>query len=143
MQVQVDGKVLTLPCDYSEIEALGYTMDLSVYESEEDYTLEPNYYAMTTVKTVNKDGDVLKLGFINNGDAAKKFNECQVYEIKAEWNLREGAPDIVLPGGITWGTPLEEVETGSFQKIKLNIYTDDSEGKYDGVANIDITCQGE
>lgn len=123
MQVQVDGKVLTLPCDYSEIEALGYTMDLSVYESEEDYTLEPNYYAMTTVKTVNKDGDVLKLGFINNGDAAKKFNECQVYEIKAEWNLREGAPDIVLPGGITWGTPLEEVETGSFQKIKLNTQT--------------------
>jgi hypothetical protein len=120
MQVQLDGHVLTLPCEFSEIEVLGYVLDLSDYD-EEDCILEPNYYTMIAISIRNSDGDTVKLGFMNNTDEAKKLNECQVCEIKAEWSRTGEAPDIVLPGGITWGTSLEDVEAiyGAVEEITV------------------------
>lgn len=166
MQIQIDGHVLTLPCDYSEIEALGYSVDWSQFE-EEDCILEPNYYTMLTVDAQNSDGKVLGIGFINTTTEAKKMNECQVRKIEAEWSRTGETPDVVLPGGITWGTSIEEVEsiygtleaeniyesdggykiytykTKVFRAIDLEIYTEDPNGRYQGVSEIEITCHGE
>lgn len=164
LQFQLEGQVLTLPCDYKDIEALGYSVDLSDYGYENGYILNPNDKTYSTIDLENAEGAEITVGFINTGDEAKDILECQIWSIGSRTTYVDAVPNLVFPGGITWGATLEEVEAAygtldeediytsdlgyksySYEDFEDNdkyldveIYTNDPDGKYEGVTGLEI-----
>lgn len=125
LQFQLNGQVLTLPCDYSDIEALGYSFDLSDYGYENGYILNPGDSTFSTIYLENAEGAELSVGFINTGDEAKDILECQIWSITGNVAYEDVVPDLVFPGGITWGDSLEDVEAAYGPLDEEQIYTSD------------------
>lgn len=163
LQFQLEGQVLTLPCDYSDIEALGYTFDLSDYGYDNGYILNPGDSTYSTIHLENEEGAEVTVGFTNTGDEAKDILECQIWSVRAESTYVDAVPDLVFPGGITWGATLETVEAvyGTVDEddiyvsdlgykaysyneddkyMDVDIYTDDPDGRFEGVTKLEMQC---
>lgn len=161
MQFQLNGQVFTLPCDYKDIEALGYSFDLSEYGYENGYILNKDDTTTSTIYLENAEGAELSVGFINTSDEPKDILECQIWAIGASITYCDAVPDLVFPGGITWGSTLEEVEAtyGTLDEediyisdlgytsysynddskyLDVDVYTNDPDGEYKGVTSLDI-----
>lgn len=164
MQFQLNGQVFTIPCDYSAIQALGYSFDLSEYGYENGYILNPGDSTYSTITLKNAEGAELSVGFKNTGDTAKDITECQLWAIGTDIAYADAAPDLVFPGGITWGSTLEEVEAvygtlneediytsdlgykayyyidevDSNKQMDVNIYTNDPDGELEGVKRLEM-----
>lgn len=162
MQFQLNGQVFTLPCDYSAIEALGYTLDSSETEYTNGYILNANDTTLSSINLVNEEGAKIMVGFINTDDEAKDILECQIWSVTADITYEDVVPDLVLPGGITWGATLEEVEDAygmvgdedniyisdlgytaytyneDSKYLDVDVYTNDPDGEYEGVTSLSI-----
>lgn len=144
-QVEINGKSLTVPCAYSDLEALGYSLP-------EDDDLKPNTYTIGTY-VKNADGDSLHVQFWNGSDNTKKYSECEVceIEIKLENNL-----DVKLPGGVVFDDKLTpemiieaygeadydhdtedyhavNYENGGFESVHFQLYKEENMKKYGAV----------
>ncbi len=141
-QVEINGKSLTVPCAYSDLEALGYSLP-------EDDDSKPNTYTIGTY-VKNADGDSLHVQFWNGSDSTKKYSECEVceIEIKLENNL-----DVKLPGGVVFDDKLTpemiieaygeadydhdtedyhavNYENGGFESVHFQLYKEENMRKY-------------
>lgn len=79
--IKLEGKYLTLPCNFKLIEDLGY--ELKEYEKNMVIPAKSFY---TMVYAYNSKGDTLTLDFVNSTDVNKKLYECDVYEITMDVN---------------------------------------------------------
>ena len=163
LQFQLEGQVFTLPCNYSDIEALGYTFDLSDYGYDNGYILNPGDSTYSTIHLENEEGAELTVGFTNTGDEAKDILECQIWSVEAESTYVDAVADLVFPGGITWGATLETVEAvyGTVDEddiyvsdlgykaysynegdkyMDVDIYTDAPDGRFEGVTKLEMKC---
>ena len=162
LQFQLNGQVFTLPCDYKAIEALGYSFDLSDYGYENGYILNKDETTLATIYLENEEGAELNVGFINTSDEPKDILECQIWAIGAEITYKDAVPDLVFPGGITWGSTLEDVEEAygmvadeddiyisdlgytaytyneDSKYLDVDVYTNDPDGEYKGVTSLDL-----
>lgn len=110
-EVTINGTTITLPFSYSEINKIScgtadqYYNNISdqyVFNAGED---EPE---LVVVDAVNK-------GFVNLGCANRQAKACTlphvtVYSVEAEMKNESTKLDIQLPGGISWGATVEEIE---------------------------------
>ena len=136
-QVEINGKSLTVPFEYSELTSLGYSL-------EEDDDLKANTYTIGTY-VKNADGESLHLQFWNPSTETKKYSQCQISEIEITLDKKL---DVTLPGGIKFDENLtpEQVlelygeadmdldeddyrslsyEDGGYKQVKFMFYKED------------------
>ena len=85
-QIEINGKVLTLPCTYKELkEATGY----SIKSAEEKSYLEPNYY--TSCQLRDADGNsVCYIDILNNTDEDMAYVDGIVIEVSQDdWDVED------------------------------------------------------
>lgn len=119
--VQVNDKVLALPCSIADLEAAGLTMDTEY--TPETYVVNSEEYELAWFEDGN--GNSIMVDMINMDAEPKELKDCLIGGISVyDYDLEAGGLTVVFPGGVQIGTPVDDV---------LAAYgdTDDSyEGEY-------------
>lgn len=114
----LDGKALSIPFAYRELEDMGWRVDFSGYGNMDDeYILNPGDKVSGTIDLFHDKYDDLTcwVGFQNNSSTARNITECDVWSFLLEhdddedWR-QENAPAIVIAGGLTWGSTVDQVK---------------------------------
>lgn len=79
--IKLEGKYLTLPCNFKLIEDLGFEL-----KEDEKNMVIPAKSFYTMVYAYNSKGDTLTLDFVNSTNVEKKLYECDIYEITMDVN---------------------------------------------------------
>lgn len=104
--VQINDKVLTLPCTVADLETAGVTLD--VEDTPEDYIVNSEEYMYVYFEDVN--GNELMVELFNFGEGSKTVKECLVGGISVDdYSLEEGGMTVIFPGGVQIGMTEEEV----------------------------------
>lgn len=93
--VQINDTVLTLPCDYSQLQALGLTLE---QEGITNTVLKPEQ--VTVVFAYDAYGNQIMLDLINRTGEDLPLEQCMVGGIDASDTFLEGGLTVMLPGGI-------------------------------------------
>lgn len=98
--VQINDKVLTLPCEIKDLEAAGLALDTE--DTAEDYVVNAGEYEFVFFK--NDSGASVMIDMINQTDSPCKITECMVGGITVnEYDLEDGTLSVIFPGGIQIG----------------------------------------
>lgn len=98
--VQINDKVLTLPCEIKDLEAAGLTLDTE--DTAEDYIVNAGEYEFVFFK--NDSGASVMVDMINQTDSPLKITECMVGGVTVnKYDLEEGTLSVIFPGGIQIG----------------------------------------
>ena len=113
-QISIDGTIYTLPFDYALI-SNDYTFDLADYGKEDGYVLNPGDKVLCTVYLENSNFDSsfdFSVGFKNYGSDVKDIKETSIWALDTDirWCDSTNYPSIILPGGITWGSTVDDVK---------------------------------
>lgn len=104
--VQINNKVVALPCEIADLEAAGLKLDTEY--TPKDYVVNANEYEIAYF--IDNKGNEIMVDMVNSDDKAKSVAECVVGSISVnDYDLDEGGLDIVFPGGIQMGSTREEV----------------------------------
>ncbi len=105
--VQVNGKVIALPCEYKDLEAAGLGIDEGLGMHKEDAVAARGYLIGYLG---DEKGNSMTVEFINPDKTKKKAVECLVGSITVgDYDLKEGGLSVVFPGGVQMGTAKAEV----------------------------------
>ena len=119
MTVQVNEKILTFPCAYSEIKEVGFELDKR-YTSEE-LMIKPGKFEAAAFS--DSYGNIVAFEVANDSELPIEITKGEVRGIcVTKRNINESA-GILFPGGVTIGTSLEEV---------IESYGDEYEKLYEG-----------
>lgn len=159
-QFAFDGQVYTMPIDYKTIADAGWTFDIADYGYEDGYVLNSGDKTTSTIDLENdkyEDVDV-SIGMTNTGDKACDITEGQMWAFGCDITFTdddEPRPEIELPGGLTWGSTVEDViaaygepedepyyseslgyysyeyETEDYNKLSLIVYKDKGLTEFD------------
>lgn len=104
--VQVNDKVVTLPCTVSDLKAAGLEMD-STY-TPEDYEIHPGEYQMTWFK--DDDGNEIMADLLNSGEDDAQAKDCLIAGITVEkYAIKNDSLKVLFPGEVQIGDKLEKV----------------------------------
>lgn len=104
--VQINDKVVTLPCEIASLEAAGLAMDTEY--TPKDYVVNAKEYEIAYF--MDEKGNEVMVSMVNDSDKAKPVTECVVGSIAVtDYDLDEGGLAVVFPGGIQMGSSLDEV----------------------------------
>lgn len=110
MTFVLDGKSYTLPFSYSDIK-FDWSFDLADYGHADGYTLNPREYVYPTIHLEHDTYDCdFSVGLENNSTTAKDITECDIWAASVDIMYSDSYPSLELPGGLTWGSTLKEVE---------------------------------
>lgn len=124
--VQVNDRVVALPCEYKELEAAGLKINREMWMSDEEGTVSGRGYTLGYLK--NEEGDTIVVDFINPDEKAKKAEECLVGGITAyDFDLR-GKLKIIFPGNIQMGMSKQDV-IGKYGETE-DVYEGEQEHMY-------------
>lgn len=121
------GKNLKIPFDYSELEELGWSIDLEELGYEDGYILNSGESTACVVEVYNDDYDAsFSVAFGNTGSKACDITECQIISIDIECDFaKKDLPELVIAKGITWGSSIEDVETAFGEPEDEPYYADE------------------
>lgn len=104
--VQVNDKILTLPCSMGELEAAGLTLDTE--DTPENYVVNAREYVYTYFKDAN-DNEIL-IDIVNLTEEPKSLKECIIGGVTVyDYDVENGGLSVIFPGGIQIGTPKADV----------------------------------
>lgn len=108
----LDGKQFKMLSDYKLLADMGWTFDLADYGYEDGYILNKGDETTSTIALENEKYEDVEfwVGFCNQGDKACDIKEGQVWATSVSIEWADEYPTIELPGGITWGSTIEEIE---------------------------------
>lgn len=139
--VQINDKVVTLPCEIADLEAAGLAMDTDY--TPKDYVVNAEEYEI--VYFMDENGNEIMVDMVNGDDKAKSVAECVVGSISVtDYDLEEGGLAIVFPGGIQMGSALDEVlaaygETDDvYEGDSMHMYTGYDKESYTKYCEIDF-----
>ena len=127
-QFIMDGVTYTLPFDYALIKDK-YTFDLSDYGKEDGYILNPEDKTSSTIELNNSELDKdfdFYVGFVNTTDTAIDIKESSIWAVDFDksWSKTDNYPNIVLPGGITWGSSIDDIKKAYGEPSEEPYYAD-------------------
>lgn len=128
------GTTYQLMGDYDELAENGWV----VKESKNLESKNKTYTDVAIEHEKYKDSKV-KIGFINNTDADKKYEDCQYWGIEVSNDWSETPIDFSLPGGVEYGSTLKEVEEAYGKPEEENIYHSETLKYYEYIYEIDET----
>lgn len=106
--VQVNDRVVALPCEYKELEAAGLTLDREMWPSGGDKCIVyGRSYTLGYLK--DEEGDMILVDLVNPDEKEKKAEECLIGGITAYDYDLEGKMKIVFPGNIQMGASKQDV----------------------------------
>lgn len=124
-EFMLDGKLYELTFAYKDLEAAGWSFDLSDYGYDDGYILNKGDM-VTAIYLDNDDYDAsFEVGIMNSGNKACDITEGQVW--KASMSVEyadEDWPELLLPGGITWGATVEDIEKAYGEPTDEPYYSD-------------------
>lgn len=142
--VQINDKVLTLPCTYEELRAAGLTLDTE--ETPEDYIVNANEYV--TAFFEDENDNYIMADLVNGTDKAKTVKECLIGGISvSDYGVSEGGITIIFPGGLKIGSTREEMleKYGNTDDVyegdSLCIYTWYEEDNYYSSCEMDLDTE--
>jgi len=103
-KIELNGTILTLPCEMSDLEAFGFSLPESVKER----VIGGGRY--TTAEVRSATGDIILIALYNTGDSDRTAEQCEVYEMTFEKAVTTEDMDISIAKGITYGFTKEQVE---------------------------------
>lgn len=104
--VQINDKVVTLPCTVSDLKAAGLEMD-GTY-TPEDYEIHPGEYQMTWFK--DDDGNEIMADLLNSGEDDAQAKDCLIAGITVEkYAIKNDSLKVLFPGEVQIGDKLEKV----------------------------------
>lgn len=110
MTFVLDGKTYAIPFSYEDIKS-DWSFDLADYGYEDGYILNSKEYVYCTIDLENDAYDCsFYIGLENNDKTAKDITECDIWAVSIDMKWADTYPTLELPGGLTWGSSLEEVE---------------------------------
>lgn len=101
LQISIDGVVVALPCEASQLMELGYSLG-----DKADNILENKYTTGSLMKMEN--GNYISVSIYNVAGEAKTFKECMVDDLYIKESNSKGQ-EVILPGGITFGASKEDI----------------------------------
>lgn len=104
--IQINDKMLTIPCSPKELEALGLTLNTEYLIVDESTIIAP--YGLEIVKYEDARENTLFVIMANTGAEPMPLKDCQIGGITAYDYYVEGM-DVRLPGGIQIGSSIEDV----------------------------------
>ena len=138
--VQINGKVLTLPCTIVDLESTGLTLDEKSLPQE--YEIEAGDYQNAWFKDASKN--TIMVDLINTGNDVKEAKDCLVGGIYVEqYSLRNEDLTVIFPGGIQLGTAIDVVQAAygeAFQHTEselVNVYNWYEDGSFYNSCEID------
>ena len=138
--VQINGKVLTLPCTIADLESTGLTLDEKSLPQE--YEIEAGDYQNAWFKDASKN--TIMVDLINTGNDVKEAKDCLVGGIYVEqYSLRNEDLTVIFPGGIQLGTAIDVVQAAygeAFQHTEselVNVYNWYEDGSFYNSCEID------
>lgn len=104
--VQINDKLLTLPCRIEDLEAAGLTM--AEDELPEDYVVAAEEYVSAYFE--DKKGNYIMVSLVNMTDGKQPAEKCLAGGIAVmDYSVSKGGLEIVLPGEIKIGTRKDTV----------------------------------
>ncbi len=139
--VQINDKVLTLPCTMEELEAAGLTLDTE--DTPENYVVNAREYVYTYFEDAN-DNEIL-VDIVNLSEEPKSLRECIIGGVTVyDSDLENGGLSVIFPGGVQIGTPKDEVlakygntEEG-YDDEDFGVYTWYADNAYYSYCEIDV-----
>ena len=138
--VQINGKVLTLPCTIADLESTGLTLDEKSLPQE--YEIEAGDYQNAWFKDASKN--TIMVDLINTGNAVKEAKDCLVGGIYVEqYSLRNEDLTVIFPGGIQLGTAIDVVQAAYGEASQhteselVNVYNWYEDGSFYNSCEID------
>ena len=103
-QFSIDGKIFTLPCKLTDLEAAGYKLS-----SDKDKSIQPkNIVFGVNLKDTN--GHVISGRYYNSTDKAIPLSECTLVNLSISSNITANSTfNMVLPGNITLQSTKDDV----------------------------------
>lgn len=143
--VQINDKVITLPCSLADLEATGLKLDREY--TPEDYVVNVGEYELAWFEDDN--GNTIMADMVNMESDPKELKDCLVGAISAySYDLEEGGLTVLFPGGITVGTKEADVlaaygePTDSYKDEEYgNTYYWYDEESYDNSCTVDIDVE--
>lgn len=106
--VQINDKVLTLPCTLADLENAGVTLDREY--TPENYIVNIDEYELAWFLDESENEIVAEMA--NTTDQPIELKDCVVTGISVDTNgLEEGGLTVIFPGGIRIGSPEKDVLT--------------------------------
>lgn len=104
--VQINDKVLTLPCTLADLESAGVTLDREY--TPEDYIVNIDEYELAWFQDSN--GNEIVAEMVNTTDKPIALKDCMVGGISVDaYDLEEGGLTVIFPGGVQMGTAEADV----------------------------------
>lgn len=104
--VQINDKVVTLPCSIADIEAAGLALDKEMMP--DDYVINAGEYVLGYFEDAN--GNEIMAHIINVEDEVKNAKDCLIGGISVnDYELEEGGLTVIFPGGVQIGSTKDEV----------------------------------
>lgn len=144
--VQINDKVITLPCTIEEIEAAGLALDTD--DTPEDYIINGREYEYVYFEDAN--GNYIMADAINVTNSAKSVRECMIGGITVhDYSFSEGGLTVIFPGGLVIGMTREELlekygETDDvYEGESMIMYTWSAEDSYYSDCGVDLDAETE
>ena len=100
----INGDVYILPFEFSELGELGWDSDR---DDLDELTLNPNQH---TLGTELQNGDhLIRVAFVNTTENVLPLRESYVGSITIEERHANSGIELILPGGITFGSTMDEI----------------------------------
>lgn len=117
-QVQVDGKVLTLPTTYKELTDLGWKL---ASDFSEDDIVESDDFEFVYLE---KDNSTLNVTLYNKTDEDKAYKDCEIWDIYVNETYFEEEPaNVCLAAGIQVGSTYKDVIAAYGEPDYVSSYT--------------------
>ncbi len=117
-QVQVDGKVLTLPTTYKELTDLGWKL---ASDFSEDDIVESDDFEFVYLE---KDNSTLNVTLYNKTDEDKPYKDCEIWDIYVNETYFEEEPaNVCLAAGIQVGSTYKDVIAAYGEPDYVSSYT--------------------
>lgn len=117
-QVQVDGKVLTLPTTYKELTDLGWKL---ASDFSEDDIVESDDFEFVYLE---KDNSTLNVTLYNKTDEDKLYKDCEIWDIYVNETYFEEEPaNVCLAAGIQVGSTYKDVIAAYGEPDYVSSYT--------------------
>lgn len=105
--VQINGKVIALPCEYKELQEAGLSLDEDMGTDDGGIVSGKGY---SLVYLMDQKGNTLTAEMINPYEEEKEVSECLVGSISlGDYDLQNDQMSVVFPGEIEIGTAEEDV----------------------------------
>ena len=92
-------------------DAEDWSFDLADYGYDKGYVLNPGDKVVGTIELKNPKYDKIRCmaGFMNTGEGIRQIKETDIWSLTIDASSTDVRPDLMLPGGITWGSTADEV----------------------------------